>query len=156
MIWWNEQSNWIFVYWESWISIEATKICYFGLALSGIGSQPTRLSDLSNLKNLKTVWGIKLIFCFHWNYKKYHTTLGYAGKYSWPISLQDFLLLTCLTCYLNPGGPLLHCTCIYIDFGWTGKSFVYPRSVVAVNTYNQFWTYFEDTLAIWMKFGDKQ
>ena len=70
MIWWIEQIDWmIFVYWEWWISIEATKICYFGLALSGIGSQSTRLSDVLNLKNLKTIWGIKLIFCFHWSYK---------------------------------------------------------------------------------------
>ena len=52
----------IFVYWEWWISIEATKICYFGLPLSGIGSKPIRLSDVWNLKNLKTIWGIKLIF----------------------------------------------------------------------------------------------
>ena len=37
------------------MSIEATKIYYFGLALSGIGSQPTRLSDVLNLKNLKTM-----------------------------------------------------------------------------------------------------
>ena len=56
--------------------------------------QPTRLSDVLNLKNLKTIWGIKLIFCFHWSYKKY-AILGYAAKYSWSISLQDFLLLTC-------------------------------------------------------------
>ena len=55
MIWWIEQIDWIFVYWEWWISIEATKICYFGLALSGIGSQPTRFSDVLNLKNLKTM-----------------------------------------------------------------------------------------------------
>ena len=37
------------------IFIEATKICYFGLALSGIGCQPIRLSDVLNLKNLKTL-----------------------------------------------------------------------------------------------------
>ena len=50
--WWIEQIDWmILVYWEWWISIEATKSCYFGLALSGIGSQPTRLSDVVNLKN---------------------------------------------------------------------------------------------------------
>ena len=69
----NYLMNWadwmIFVYWEWWISIEATKICYFGLAFSGMDSQPTRLSYILNLKNLKTVWGIKLIFCFHWSYK---------------------------------------------------------------------------------------
>ena len=88
----------------------STKICYFGLVLSGIGSQQTRLSDVLNLKNLKTMWGIKLIFCLHWSYKKY-TILGYGRKHSWPISLQDFLLVTCLT-NLNTGGPLLHCTCL--------------------------------------------
>ena len=63
-----------------------------------IGSQPTRLSDVLNFKNFKTIRGIKLISCFHWSYKKYHTILGYTGKHSWPISLQEFLLLTCLTC----------------------------------------------------------
>ena len=31
-------------------------------------------------KNLKTIWGIKLIFCFHWSYKKYHAILGYDPK----------------------------------------------------------------------------
>ena len=107
--WWIEQIDWmIFVYWEWWISIEATKICYFGLALSGIGSQPTRLSDVLNLKNLKTIWGIKLIFCFHWSYKKDQTIFGYAGKYSWPISLQIFtfdlfgllILIPGIYCYI--------------------------------------------------------
>ena len=38
----------IFIYWEWPISIEATKICYFGLALFGIGSHPTRLPDVSD------------------------------------------------------------------------------------------------------------
>ena len=37
--------------------------------MSGKGSQPTRLSDVLNLKNVKTIWGIKLIFCFYWSYK---------------------------------------------------------------------------------------
>ena len=70
MIWWIENIDWmIFVYWEWWISNEATKISYFRLALSSIGPQPTRLSDILNLKNLKTMWGIKLNFCFHWSYK---------------------------------------------------------------------------------------
>ena len=40
----------------------------------------------------------KLIVCFHRSYKRYHAILGYAAKYAWSISLQDFLLLTCLTC----------------------------------------------------------
>ena len=90
MIQWIDQIDWIFLYWEWCISIEATKICYFGLALSGIGSQPTTLSDVLNLKNLKTIWGIRLIFCFHWSYKKYHTILGHARKYSWPNQFAGF------------------------------------------------------------------
>ena len=119
----------IFVYWEWWISIEATKICCFGLALSGIGSQPTRLSDVLNLKNLKTIWGIKLVFCFHWSYKRYHTILGYAGKYSWPISLQNFLLLTCFWLVnLNTGGPLLLCACLSIKYADSSIRQVYIPS----------------------------
>ena len=89
--WFDELSGLIeYLYTEWWIFIEATKICYFGLALSGLGSQPTRLSDVLNLKNIKAIWGIKLIFCLHWSYKKYHTILGYAGLYSWPISFAGF------------------------------------------------------------------
>ena len=45
--------------------------------------------------------------------KKYHAILGYAAKYPWPISLQDFFLWTCLIVNLNTGGPVLHCTCYY-------------------------------------------
>ena len=70
MKWWSKHINWmIFVYGECWIYIEATKTCYFGLALFGIDSQSTRLSDILNLKNLKTIWGIKLILCFNWSHK---------------------------------------------------------------------------------------
>ena len=43
-------------------------------------SQPIRLSDVSNLKNSKTIWGIKLSFCFHWSWKRYHVILGYSPK----------------------------------------------------------------------------
>ena len=32
------------------ISIEATKTCYYWLALSGVGSQPIKLPDVLNLK----------------------------------------------------------------------------------------------------------
>ena len=110
--WWIEQIEWmIFVYWDWWISIEATKMCYFGLALFDIGSQPTWLSDVLNLKNLKTIWGIKLIFCLHWSYKKIilfwvmlENTFGqsvYMIFCFWIVWLID----------LNTEGPLLHCTC---------------------------------------------
>ena len=27
-----------------------------------------KLSDVLNLRNSETIWGIKLIFCFHWSY----------------------------------------------------------------------------------------
>ena len=52
--WWIEQTDWItLVYWEWWMSIEATKICYFEPALFFIGFQPTRLSEVLILKKLK-------------------------------------------------------------------------------------------------------
>ena len=54
--------------------------CYFGLALSGIASQPIRLSDVLNLKSSKTIWGIKLIFCLNWSQNKYHAILRYGPK----------------------------------------------------------------------------
>ena len=119
MIWWSEHIDWmIFVYWEWWISIEATKTCYYGLALSGIVSQPTRLSDILNLKNLKIIWGIKLIFCFHWSYKNMlfwvmpQNTLGQSVCrifYFWLVWLVN----------LNTWGPLLHCICWFSNM-WIG------------------------------------
>ena len=98
----------IFVYWEWWISIEATKICYFGLALSGIGSQPTRFSDVLNYLKLYEVssWFFgsieatkNILFCV-----MPENTLGQSVCrifYFWLVNL-------------NTGGPLLHCTCCVI------------------------------------------
>ena len=105
MIWWIEQIDGIFVYWKWWISIEATNISYFGLALSGIGFEPTRLSDekLEKLKNC--------IFCFHWSYKKY-TILGYTGKFLGQ-SVCRFFTFDLLLVNLNTRDPLLHCTCFF-------------------------------------------
>ena len=90
---WNNQSpismervewfSWFFcmqLFSSCWIFIEATKLCYFGMALSCIGSQPVILSDILNLKNSETMWVIKLIFCFHWSYKKHYAILGYDPK----------------------------------------------------------------------------
>ena len=68
------------------------------------------MPDVLNLKNLKTISGIKLIFCFHWSYKKY-AILGYAEKYSWPVSLQIFYLRLVRLINFNTWVPLLHCTC---------------------------------------------
>ena len=107
MIWWSERVNWmIFVYWEWWISIEATKTCYFGLALSGIGSQSTRLSDILNLKNLKTIWDIKLIFCFHWSYKNMlfwvlpQNTLGQSVCMIFYFYFNLLILIPEIHCYI--------------------------------------------------------
>ena len=111
MIWWIKQIDWmIFVYWEWWISIEATKICYFGLALSGIGSQPTRLSDVLNLKNVKTIWGIKLIFCLHWSYKNIILFWFMPGNTLGQSVCRIFYFVWLVN--LNTGGPLLYCTCL--------------------------------------------
>ena len=60
----------MYLFASCWISIETTKICYSGLAISGIGSQPTRLSDVLNLKNLKTLWRISLIFLLPFKLQK--------------------------------------------------------------------------------------
>ena len=83
----------------------------FWLALSGIGSQPSRLSDVLNLKNLKAIWGFKLIFAsieatknivLFWVMPE--NTLGQSVCrifYFWLVWLVN----------RNTGGPLLHCTC---------------------------------------------
>ena len=92
-----------------WISIEVTKICYFKLALSGIGPQTNRLSDVSNLKNLKTTLGIKLIFCFHSSYNNYHAILGYAKNTLGQSDCKSFYFWLIWFVNLNTGGALLHC-----------------------------------------------
>ena len=75
--------------------IEATEIYLFGLSLLGIGSQSIRLSDVLNLKNSKTIW---IIFASIEATKRIMLFCVMTPKYSRPISFQDFLLLTCLTC----------------------------------------------------------
>ena len=112
---WAYQLN-DFVYWEWWISSEATRTCYFGLALSGIGSQSARLSDILNLKSLKTI-RYQVYFLLPLKLQEY-TILSYSAKCSWPISLQDFLLLLLLV-NLNTGDPLLHCICWFSSM-WIG------------------------------------
>ena len=62
------------------------------------------------LKKLKAIWGIKLIVCLHWRYKKYHAILGYAVKYPWHICCRIFYFWLVWLINLNTGGPLLHCT----------------------------------------------
>ena len=111
MIWWIEHIDWmIFVYWEWWISTEATKICYFGLALSGIGSQSTRLSDILNLKNLKLIWvsswfeATKNIILFWVMLENTLCRSVCRIFYFWLISLVN----------LNCGGPLLRFTCFFV------------------------------------------
>ena len=98
-----------------WISIEATKICHFGLALSSIGSHPIRLSNVLKLKKLEIIWGIKLIVCLHWRHKKHHAILAYAAKYSWHISWRNFYFWLVWLVNLNTGGTLLHRTCYFLE-----------------------------------------
>ena len=44
---------------------------FFWVDIVSIGSQPIRLSNVLCLINLKTMWGVRLVFCFHWSYKTY-------------------------------------------------------------------------------------
>ena len=64
----------------------------FWLALSGIRSQPIRLSDVLNFKNSK-----KLTFATIQATKNIMLFWVMAPKSFWPISLHNVLLLTCLT-----------------------------------------------------------
>ena len=132
----------IFVYWEWWISIVATKICYVGLALSDIGSQPTRLADILNLKNLKTVRGIDLIFCLHWSYKKYI----YYFELCWKILLANQfvgvftsdlfdLLILGVHCHIVLV-ELCYCFCLFLSLimnvfsFWNSQELLHTRSLV--------------------------
>ena len=70
--------------------------------------QPIRLSDVLNLKKLKTMWGFKLIVCLHWRYRKYHAISGYAAKYSWCISWRRiFYIWLVWLVNLNIGGSIV-------------------------------------------------
>ena len=84
--------------------------------------QPIRLSDVLNLKKLKTIWGFKLIVCLHWSYKKYAIS-GYAAKYSWCISWRIFYFWLVWLVNLNTGGSIvtlylfiLSFLCIYVQY----------------------------------------
>ena len=82
--------------------------CYFGLEFSGIDAQPIRLSDVLNLKSLKSIWDVKLISCFHCSYKKYDV-LGYdpkilldnqfAGVFTFDL-FDLLILLLVVNCYI--------------------------------------------------------
>ena len=101
------------------ISLEATIICYFGLALLGIGYQRIRLSDVLNLKNMKTVWGNKSIFCFHWSYKKY-AILDYdpkillANQFAGFFTFDLFELLILI--------PVVYCCIVLVHLGTCATS----------------------------------
>ena len=87
---------------------------YFGLAVSDIGSQSIRLSDVLNLKSLKIILRIKLIFCFHWSCRTYHAILGYDSKIllayefseAFNVDLLDLLILI----------PEVHCYIVLVSF----------------------------------------
>ena len=71
-------------------------------------------ADVLNLEILKTIWGIKLIFCFRWSHKNVmlfwvilQNTLGQSICrifYFWLVWLVN----------LNTGGPFLNCTCFLV------------------------------------------
>ena len=65
------------------------------------------------LKKLKNYMRYEVNFLLPLKLQKY-AILGYAAKYSWPISLQDFSLLLWLV-NLNTSGSLLHCICWFIN-----------------------------------------
>ena len=109
------------------ISIEATKICYFGLVLSSIVCQPIRLLDVFNLKILKIIGSIKLIFCFHWSCKKYHAILGYDPKIVAQSVCRIFYFWLVWFVNLNIG---VHCYIILVFFGLALK-------YIVVTEYNQ-------------------
>ena len=72
------------------------------MTLSGVGSERIRVSDVLDFKNWKTVWGIKMIFCFHLSYNKY-AILGYHTKTVWGIK---FIFYFCrsyrkISCYFR-------------------------------------------------------
>ena len=133
--WWNE--------W--WIFIEATKICYFGLALSGIGSQPTRLSDVLNLKNLKIIWGIKLIFCFHFCFWVIlENTLGQSICrifYFWLNWLVNF----------NTGGPLLHCTYFFACIKLVACVLMCLWAIAHIKWRRMVFSFFPTVIFAWIK-----
>ena len=89
----------------------------FWTGMSGIGSHPTRLSDILNLKKLKSYMKYQVDFLLPLKVQKY-AILDYATIYSWPISLQDFLLLLLLV-NLDTGDALLHCICWFSNM-WIG------------------------------------
>ena len=105
----------IFIYWEWRISIEATKICYFGLALFSIDSHPTRLPDVSNLKNFKNIRSIKLIFASIEATKNIIVfSVALENNLGQSVCRIFYFWLAWLVNH-NTGGPLLHCTCCFLD-----------------------------------------
>ena len=71
----------------------------FWAALSGIASQPFRLSDVLNRKKLEHDMRYQVdYFASVEARKNFMLFWVMTPKYSWPISSQGFLLLTCLTC----------------------------------------------------------
>ena len=102
--WFFGRSSYILLY----LTIEAAKICYFGLALSGIGPKPIRLPDVLNLKTSKTIWVIKFISCFHWSKKIscyfelwLQNVLGQSICRIFTLDLFDLLILIpVIQCYI--------------------------------------------------------
>ena len=66
------------------------------------------------LKKLKKDmrYQVKLIFCFHWSWKKYHAITGYDSKILLVNQFAGFFYFWLVWhVKLNRGSPSLHCTC---------------------------------------------
>ena len=110
----NDLMNWV-----DWLNICILRVMdihwsyqhllfWAGIVLS------TRLSDVLNLKNLKTVWGIKLIFASIEATK--NIILFWVmpeNTLSQSVSRIFYFWLVWLVNHFT-GGPLLHCTCFYL------------------------------------------
>ena len=83
----------------------------FGLPLSGIGSKPIRLSDVLNLKNLKTIWGIKLIFASIKGTKNVILFWVMLDNILGQSVYRIFFFWLVWIFNLNIGDPLLRCNC---------------------------------------------
>ena len=96
------------------MSIEATKICHFVLKFTGIGSQPARFSDVLNLKNFITMWGIKLLFLLLLKLQKISYYFGLchkkllANQFAWFFSFDLFDLLILIIG--------VHCYIVFVSF----------------------------------------
>ena len=100
-----------------------------------------RCFKLRKLKNYKL--GIKFIFCFHWSYKKYNTILGYAVKYSWPISLQEFFTFDFFDLLILIPGVQWYIVVVFFHTSVTWRCWkpIFSRYLIRCNKNNEFFNF---------------